>query len=233
LGYDAGYGTSGVNFTQCTFIGDNSYPTHACTNVTMLGYGIADGQVAYASPTAYQNQIAIGNTAVTRIGGQVVWSTYSDARFKTNIKDDIAGLDFILKLKPVTYNERPTELHKIWGTPDSLINKIDHSDIEKMRFIGFVAQDVEKAAKECGFDFPGIDIPKNDKEVYALRYSDFIMPMVKGMQEQQKQIENYELRIKNLELSIGLLTEENENLKSDYDSRLKKLEEILGTKKDK
>ena len=30
---------------------------------------------------------------------------------------------------------------------------------------------------------PGVDIPKNEKEVYTLRYSDFIMPMVKSIQE--------------------------------------------------
>lgn len=57
------------------------------------------------------------------------------------------------------------------------------SGIKKIKFIGFLAQDVQKAAEESGFDFPGIDIPKNEKEVYSLRYSDFIMPMIKAIQE--------------------------------------------------
>ncbi len=131
--------------------------------------------------------------------------SYSDARFKTNIKNNVAGLDFILKLKPVTYNVHPQELHKIWGTPDSLVKKMDFTEAEKETRIGFVAQDVEKAAKECGFNFPGIDIPRNDKEVYTLRYVDFIMPMVKGMQEQQTIIENQNKKIDDLQKQIDEL----------------------------
>ncbi len=101
-------------------------------------------------------------------------------------------MDFILKLKPVTYNVRPRELHKIWDTPDSLVAKMDFTDAENATNIGFIAQDVEKAAKESGFNFPGIDVPRNNKEVYTLRYVDFIMPMVKGMQEQQSVINKLE-----------------------------------------
>jgi hypothetical protein len=162
----------------------------------MLGYGIANAQCTG------NNQLLLGNTAITQIRSQVTGITaYSDKRFKTNVADNVAGLDFIMKLKPVTYNEDPTQLHKIWGTPDSLVRKIDHSEIQKQRFIGFLAQDVEVAAKECGFDFPGIDVPKNENEVYSLRYGDFIMPVVKAVQEQQ--------------LEIGALKSENEELKKN------------------
>ena len=80
----------------------------------------------------------------------------------------------ILKLKPVTYTERPKELHRIWGTPDSILSRIDHSEIEKMRFIGFLAQDVEKAANDCGFEFPGIDVPRI--EMKPIRCATEILP---------------------------------------------------------
>ena len=131
----------------------------------------------------------LGNTAIIEIRAQVTGITaYSDARFKKNIREDVKGLDFITRLKPVTYNEDPTLLHKIWGTPDSLVSKIDHSAIQQQRFIGFIAQDVQKAAKESGFDFPGIDIPRNEKEVYSLRYTDFMMPLIKSVQELQDMI---------------------------------------------
>ena len=82
---------------------------------------------------------------------------------------------------------------------------MDFTDAEKETRIGFVAQDVEKAAKDCGFNFPGIDIPRNDKEVYTLRYVDFIMPMVKGMQEQQTIIENQNKKIDDLQKQIDEL----------------------------
>jgi hypothetical protein len=54
---------------------------------------------------------------------------------------------------------------------------------------GFVAQDVEKAAKEIGYDFSGVDKAKSETDLYGLRYSEFVVPMVKAIQEQQAQIE--------------------------------------------
>ena len=42
-----------------------------------------------------------------------------------------------------------------------------------------------------GYNFSGVDKPKDaSKQTYALRYSDFVVPMVKAMQEQQQQIED-------------------------------------------
>jgi len=208
LGYYAGFGFGAVNFEQCIFLGAYSYPTVAHTNVTMLGYAIADGQ------NTGDNQVLLGNTSVTQIRAAVTGITaYSDKRFKSNISEDVKGLDFILRLRPVSYNENPEILHQIWGTPDSLVKKIDHSQIKNMRFTGLLAQEVHEAMKESGYtSFTGIDIPRNEKEVYSLRYVDFVMPMIKAIQEQQKMIEN--------------LKQENEKLKAKNEVLESKLSEI-------
>lgn len=206
VGDYSGRGLLGVNFTSCTFIGSTSGPTVARSNVTMLGAYIYDGQCTG------NNQVLLGNTSISQIRAQVTGITsYSDDRYKTNIKDDVPGLNFITKLNPVTYNTRPQELHRIWNTPDSLVNKIDHSELEQIRNIGFLAQEVEKAAKDSGFEFPGLDIPKNENEVYTLRYVDFIMPMVKAMQEQQDMIEEQGQTIRML---IELINSQNERLQT-------------------
>ncbi len=64
------------------------------------------------------------------------------------------------------------------------------------RFVGLLAQEVEEAMKASGYThFTGIDIPKNEKEVYSLRYVDFMMPIIKAIQEQQKLIENQKQEI--------------------------------------
>lgn len=203
VGYNAGYGLGGVDFNQCVFIGAISYPTVARTNVTMLGYNITDAQCTG------NNQVLLGNTAVTQIRAQVTGITaYSDARYKTNIKENVKGLDFIKSLTPVTYNVKPTKLHDIWGTPDSSVQQIDHSEIESVRYMGFLAQDVEKAMKKIGFEFTGIDIPKNDGEVYSLRYTDFIMPIVKAIQEQQEMIEKQQVLTENQQILIEQLRKE-------------------------
>ena len=75
---------------------------------------------------------------------------------------------------------------------------------------GFLAQDVERAAKEAGYDFSGVQKPANPDELYSLRYSDFVMPLVKAVQEQQKMIDDQknaidELRQQNMELQIQLV----------------------------
>jgi len=166
----------------------------------MLGFGISNGQCTG------NNQVLLGNTAVTQIRAQVSGiTTYSDKRIKTQIKDDVAGLDFIMKLKPVTFYEDPNALHKIWGTPDSLINKTDHDEIRNTRFIGFLAQDVEKAANESNFNFPGIGVPQNENEVYSLRYTEFVMPLVKAVQELARQNENLTTQIEQLTIEINQL----------------------------
>ncbi len=208
IGKLAGSGNTNVNFNQCTFIGANSTPIVNRTNVTMLGYGIADAQVTN------DDQVLLGNTAVTEIRAQVTGITaYSDERFKNNISEDVKGLDFILRLRPVSYNENPEILHQIWGTPDSLVKQIDHSQARNTRFIGLLAQEVHQAMIQSGYiHFTGIDIPNNENEVYSLRYVDFIMPLIKATQEQQIIIEN--------------LQKENENLKAKTEVLESKLLEI-------
>ena len=50
------------------------------------------------------NQVRIGNNTTTSIGGFTSWSNVSDKGLKKNINYiNVPGLDFILKLKPVTY----------------------------------------------------------------------------------------------------------------------------------
>src|SRR5690606_15398950 len=52
-------------------------------NTTALGYG---------AQTTASNQVRIGNSSVTSIGGYAPWSNLSDERFKTNIQAEIHGL---------------------------------------------------------------------------------------------------------------------------------------------
>jgi FtsZ-binding cell division protein ZapB len=238
LGYNAGRGNSGVNFSSCTFIGANSYLTTSRTNVTLLGTGIADGLCTG------DNQVLLGNTSVAQIRAQVgSITTYSDKRFKFNIQEDVPGLNFINRLKPVTYQQNPEILHQIWGTPDSIVKQIDHSEIKQKRFIGFLAQDVEKAAQECNWNFPGIDVPRNEKEVYSLRYVDFIMPLVKSVQELNAQNEKLQSENAGLKVRMEKLEKENAEMKVRYEkleqenagmkAQIQKINEVLNIKAEK
>ena len=78
---------------------------------------------------------------------------------------------------------------------------------------GFIAQEVEAAAREIGYDFHGVVLPQNEKDNYGLRYAEFVVPIVKAVQElnaenialkqqvsmQQQLISELALRIEKLE----------------------------------
>jgi trimeric autotransporter adhesin len=73
------------------------------------------------------------------------------------------------------------------------------ADKEKILLTGFVAQEVEQAAAATGFDFSGVDKPKNDSGLYALRYAEFVVPLVKAMQEQQQLITDLQKKVQSLQ----------------------------------
>ena len=43
---------------------------------------------------------------------------------------------------------------------------------------------------QINFDFSGVVIPENEDELYSLRYAEFVVPLVKAIQEQQLMIED-------------------------------------------
>ena len=124
---------------------------------------------------------------MSSIGGQGGWTTISDERVKENFKDDVQGLAFIMKLKPVTYNYSIEKSNRLQNRIDTT-DWTGKYDIEKIKFSGFRAQEVEKAAQEAGYYFSGVDKPESGNGLWGLRYAEFVVPMIKGMQEQQDMI---------------------------------------------
>jgi hypothetical protein len=141
---------------------------------------------ANASATA-SNQVTIGNTATTVIRGFVNWTNVSDGRVKKDIKQNVPGLNFINRLNPVTYHLNLDAADKISGitkTPQADEREIAaRKEKEAVTYTGFIAQDVEKAAKELGYDFSGVDAAKNERDLYGLRYAEFVVPLIKSVQE--------------------------------------------------
>jgi hypothetical protein len=175
-GYLAGViNTTGVNNT---FIGNQANAGFSfLTNATALGNGAV---------VPISNAVKIGDTNVTLIGGQVPFSTFSDRRLKTNIEPSQKGLDFILKLQPVTYQ---------WKEGDT-----------KTVQDGFIAQDVEAAAKDLGISFSGIHKPENDKDHYALAYSTFVVPLVNAVKEEDATLKQQAAEIAELKSQVERLT---------------------------
>ncbi|NLK47453.1 MAG: T9SS type A sorting domain-containing protein [Bacteroidales bacterium] len=112
--------------------------------------------------------------------------SFSDGRIKKNVKANVPGLDFINLLQPVTYNLDLDALDNLLGIVRDHENYVDREARrakERVVQSGFIAQDVEKVALELGYNFSGVDAPQNDKDVYCLRYAEFVVPLVKAVQE--------------------------------------------------
>ena len=190
-----------------TAIGDSAdVVSGALTNATAIGKG---------AEVNASNKIRLGNAAVSVIEGQVPFSSPSDKRFKYNIKADVPGLDFIQKLTPVTYYFDEEKLARFTKTGELSSNDLYPVAYRTNRQLhtGFLAQDVEKAATELGYHFDGVHAPTNDKDHYSLANSQFIMPLVKAVQEQQQQIAEQQQQNNKQKEQIEKLTNENEKIK--------------------
>ena len=64
---------------------------------------------------------------------------------------------------------------------------------------------MEAAAQSIGYDFSGVDAPKGNNHLYSLRYSDFIMPLVKSVQELSEENEHLKAENAMLNEKIGLI----------------------------
>jgi len=164
-----------------------------------------------AEPNA-DNKIKIGNSSVTWIGGQVTWTAVSDERAKKNIREDVKGLDFILKLRPVTYYFDKDKMDDLIGVKDESDYPAKY-EIETIKQSGFLAQEVEAASQQAGYDFSGVKKPKGGSDYYGLSYAEFVVPLVKAVQEQQEMIEQQQQTMEKQQQTIELLKKEIEVLK--------------------
>ncbi len=196
-----GYGSLDQNISGYynTAIGANAFHTgSAFHNSTAIGFNAA---------VTDNNMIMLGNNSVTWIGGHSAWNNTSDGRFKRNVKENIPGLDFIMKLRPVSYTWDIKALDQYMGVSDTVASALEKDRIAAAKKIhtGFVAQEVEKAAHEIGYDFDGVHAPAGKHDPYSLAYSQFVVPLVKAVQEQQLEIERQKKEIELLKAEVEKL----------------------------
>jgi hypothetical protein len=184
------------------------------------------------------NQVVLGNTSVTGIYAQVTGITsLSDSRFKKNIKEDVPGLEFIKLLRPVTYyyDIKGFNTHIRGSIPaasqipgaDSAMGKAlpkmhtlqpskeDEAGIaqkEKIQYTGLVAQEVETAANKVGYDFSGLHKPQNDKDTYGLNYTEFVVPLIKSVQELSSSNEDLRNQVNDLQSQLNEIKVKFESL---------------------
>jgi trimeric autotransporter adhesin len=181
-----------------------SFTQSGLINTSCLGY--FSGGVVNSD-----NRVEIGNTSVSWIGGQVSWAAYSDGRIKKDIKEEVVGLDFITKLRPVTYHLDIRKQNELCFAGRKDIPEWESMyEIEKIKLSGFVAQEVEDAARNSNYNFSGVHKGQDDLGLYSLKYAEFVVPIVKAVQEQQEIIEKQNQLIDELSEKINMLMQKME-----------------------
>ena len=150
----------GVSALQSNVVGNNNTAVGFAADVSYSDLMNATA-IGYYAKVSTSNTVRIGNTSVSLIGGQVGFSNQSDIRIKKDIEGISYGLDFIRQLKPVQYRLKQGN------------DRID---------FGFIAQDVEAL---LGTEYNLLGIGGDEERSLSLRYTDFVAPLVKAVQEQQ------------------------------------------------
>ncbi len=116
------------------------------------------------------------------------WTTLSDKRLKTDIKDIPYGLNDVMKIKPLKYI-----IHDPKNFNDIPEGKPQGQGREE---IGFIAQDLYKIIPDV------VTKPKDEtKELWSLSYERMVPVLVKAIQEQQEEINKLKQEIKELKTS--------------------------------
>jgi hypothetical protein len=187
-----------VGGSRLTLIGTNAdVASPTLDNATAIG----EGAIVDAS-----NKVRIGNGTVSVIQGQVAFTAASDKRLKKDIQNLSGGLDFIKKLRPVSYQMKNLD--------DSRTNW------------GFIAQEIEEIV---GTENAILTVGGDKDRTLGLRYTDFVAPLVKAVQEQQQEIEELQSKLIKEQKQVAALQASIQNLKSESEEIVnmkKELEEI-------
>ena len=128
------------------------------------------------------NYVVLGNSSVATIYAAVNLTTLSDKRDKKNIESLNVGMDFVEKLRPVTFE---------WNMRDG--GKVG------VKSSGFIAQEVSEIENLTGQkDYLNL-VDTNDPEKYLFTPGNLLPILVKAIQDLSKEQKELEEILKGLE----------------------------------
>ena len=179
VGFQAGniLTTGGTN----TIIGyDADVDANSRSGCIVIGSGLSLN-------TASDNVVEIGNDTNSMTydldGGDI--TVTSDVRTKKNIKDTKLGLEFINKLRPITYQTKPSSQY-----PKEFGIQNPSKKSSGKTWDGLIAQEVKEVMNEMNVEFSGWGEGINTKQ--KLAYGKFVMPLIKAVQELSARVKELE-----------------------------------------
>jgi hypothetical protein len=170
IGTSALYLATGGNNTAVGYSAGSSLTTGS--NVTCLGNN------AQPSVATVSNEITLGDSSIATLRCQQTSITaLSDARDKKDIVELDAGLDFVGKLKPVSFT---------WNMRDG--GRVDIPDT------GFIAQDLKQVQIDTGITIPGLVYESNPERLEA-SYGKLLPVLVKAIQDLKKEVDELKAKL--------------------------------------
>jgi len=140
----------------------------------------------------------------------------SDERMKKDISECRLGLDFINKLKPVSYKWKNNGKRTHYGLIAQEVGTVlTDSDISFNDFAGYIYSEFQDEG--TGNDIDEIERSKREyNDAYGLRYIEFISPMIKAVQELSKDNKELAQKHETLNKDYQELAQKHETLNTDY-----------------
>ena len=160
--------------------------------------------IGFQATVNASNKVRIGNGSVTVIEGAVSYTFPSDIRLKKDVRNIDEGLEFINSLRPVSFRMRNGDPRLNWG---------------------FIAQEVEAL---LGTENALLTVGGDEARTLGLRYSDFVAPMVKSVQELNAKLEALEAENQKLKTALLEAMNEKEKLASENKDLESKVNTIQG-----
>lgn len=202
------YNAQGISAGETTYLtSDNSIALVANCNT------IANRKTAYLSASALypgaNGAFTLGTSSLR--WGQIYSTAASISTSDRNQKHDEAELDeerataLIMGARPVTYKYNDGTSGRIhWGLiAQDIESLLAEVGIDAADFAGFVKSQKEQVDERTGELSPVLDEDGNPVYEYGLRYEEFVAPLIKMVQTQQRKIDSLEERIQKLEDMIG------------------------------
>jgi hypothetical protein len=185
-GFNSAIGSaSGDNITTGSYNVTLGYASRPSAAGASYQYTIGVGNIGIAD-----NNVAIGklsNVIYADFSSSAAWTRTSDERLKTNIQNDNLGLNFICKLRPVSYQWKPS-----YDVPQELTRNYNVENQMNTDIVmnGFIAQEVKQALDESGALHQGMWSTQDDG-TQAISREMFIMPMINAIKQLKAEFDAY------------------------------------------
>ncbi len=181
--------TTGWNSNDRLFVIGNGTSSSAQSNAMTV---LKNGRVGLQTVTSPTFALHLPNSTTDGIGkGRATeWTTYSDARIKSDMQPIAYGLKEIIRLQPVRY------FHHDSRTEAGMIQILESG----APGMGFAAQEVYQIIPEI------VSVPEDENtDLWGLSYDKLTPVLVKAIQEQQEIIEAQNANIDQLRSELAAL----------------------------